>query len=276
MDTPGAMELTSKIWEGEDYIPHVWGDWLADPYGQLTIAEYGGKIVGIGKLTRITETQWWLEGLRVHPDYEGRGIASRLHDYHLGLWKRSTGKILRLATNSIRYPVHHLCERTGFHKVGEFALYTAPVTDLTDNTFTPLTSSGIQAASEVALTSPAYQLSFGLFDLLWQWASLENAFLAEAVRRERAWWWKGKRGLLISRDDFDHDQKPLPYLQLLACSIHDIADMLLGYRSLAARLGFDQAGWIAPLHPDLLPLLESTGFIRRWETAIFIFELKAG
>ena len=33
MDTPDVIELTRRIWEGEDYVPHVWAEGLQDPDG---------------------------------------------------------------------------------------------------------------------------------------------------------------------------------------------------------------------------------------------------
>ena len=33
MDTPQVLDLAKHIWEGHDYIPYVWNDWLADPQG---------------------------------------------------------------------------------------------------------------------------------------------------------------------------------------------------------------------------------------------------
>ena len=64
-DTPDVLELTRWIWGGHDYIHLVWADWLKDTEGLLTVAEYGGHVVGLYKLTRLSPSEWWLEGLRV-------------------------------------------------------------------------------------------------------------------------------------------------------------------------------------------------------------------
>lgn len=88
-DTPDVIELTRTIWEGEDYVPSVWPTWLADPCGLLAVGEYGPRVVGLVKLTCLGQGEWWLEGLRVHPAYEGRGFASHLHDYVLDYWIRN-------------------------------------------------------------------------------------------------------------------------------------------------------------------------------------------
>lgn len=85
-DTQEVMELTSTIWEGDDYVPKVWQDWLADPEGILAVAEHEDRVIGLGKLTLLAPGEWWLEGLRTHPDFEGHGVASHLHEYLLNFW----------------------------------------------------------------------------------------------------------------------------------------------------------------------------------------------
>src|SRR5512133_3688147 len=58
-DTDDVMELTSTIWDGGDYVPQVWAEWLLDQHGRLVVAEYEGKVVGLGKLTRLSDQDWW-------------------------------------------------------------------------------------------------------------------------------------------------------------------------------------------------------------------------
>ncbi len=88
-DTADVMELTRTIWQGEDYVPAVWAEWLEDCQGWLAVAQYGVHVVGLCKLSRLGAGEWWLQGLRVHPEHEGRGFASRLHDYLMGAWEQA-------------------------------------------------------------------------------------------------------------------------------------------------------------------------------------------
>jgi GNAT superfamily N-acetyltransferase len=116
-DTAEVMELTRTIWGGHDYVPFVWAEWLADPQGLLAAAEYGGRVVGVGKLSLLSADEWWLQGLRVHPEFQGRGIASRLHDYMLAYWQRNRGAVLRLATarkSSSTCAAHRLPQSASF------------------------------------------------------------------------------------------------------------------------------------------------------------------
>ena len=127
MDTPQVLAFTRRIWEGEDYVPYVWEERLADSEGLLAIAQYGSAIVAMSKLTQIDTNQWWLEGLRVHPDFQGRGVASRLHEYLLEYWRRHGSGIIRLATFFNREPIKHLAMRSGFHPVASYIQHWSPL-----------------------------------------------------------------------------------------------------------------------------------------------------
>jgi GNAT superfamily N-acetyltransferase len=269
-DTPEVMELTSTIWEGQDYIPHVWEDWLADPQGLLAIAEFRDKIVATGKLTRLSDQDWWLEGLRVHTKFQGKGIASRMNDYLLEVWLRSGGGTVRLATSSIRLPVHHLSERSGFSKITEFSAFVAPALAEDPASFSPLQESEIPKALAQVQNCQSLGWSAGLMDLGWQWAIPRESYMIEAVRREQAWWWQGRRGLLVIWED-EEDQETRPAISLVACPAADMAMLLLDYRRLAWKSGYKLASWIAPLHSALLPVLSESGFQRDWEEAIYVY-----
>jgi len=274
-DTPDMLELTRAIWDGHDYVPQVWTEWLADPQGQLAVAEWQGRVVGLGKLTRLSSRDWWLEGLRTHPELEGRGIAARLHEHLLDLWLQSGAGALRLATASFRLSVQHLCERTGFEKMGEFSDFGASALSGAVETFRLLSTVELDEALEIAVKSESLAFSNGLMDLSWRWASPSQAFLSEAAELGKAWWWRDRQGLLVlTEDSDDDDDRVYPMVKLLACSNVAVPALLEDYRRLAALQGFEQARWAAPLHPGLLPLLEAGGFQREWDAAIFIYAKK--
>jgi GNAT superfamily N-acetyltransferase len=269
-DTPEVIELTRTFWEGHDYLPLVWADWLADTEGVLAVAECGGKVVGTGKLTRLSAQDWWLEGLRVHPQYQGKGIASHINDYHLGIWLRTGEGSLRLATASSRLKVHHLSERSGFSKIAEFSAFVAPALAEETISFSSLQDSQVPEALQLALDSPSLGWSAGLTDLGWQWSSPQKSYLVEAVRKGQAWWWQVRRGLLVTWED-QEDNRKIPGISLIACPLEDIGAFLLDFRRLAWKCGYQQAIWNAPLHPDLLPALSASGFQRDWDECMYIY-----
>lgn len=272
-DTPAVMELTRQIWDGDDYIPEVWQDWLADPCGQLAVAEYLGQVVGLGKLTLLHPGSWWLEGLRVDPAYEGRGVATQLETYLMADWLKHGDGMIRLGTASTRTAVHRLCAHSGFEKVGEFTTFAAAALDGTPS-FRPLTGDDVPAAVEFSLAAGSLQFSWGLMDLSWQWTEPAASHLAQAVQRGQAWWWREKKGVLCLIRDIDDKEGGRPVIQLAACRQEDIGELLQDYRRLAGGLGFQKAAWLAPVHAGLFSQLESAGFVREWDMSLWIFARK--
>ncbi len=270
------MELTSTIWEGEDYVPYVWSNWLADPEGLLAVAEYGGRVVGLCKLTRLGSEEWWLEGLRVHPEFEGRGFASHMHDYLLDYWQRNGSGVIRLGTASFRKTVQHLCERTGFNKVAEFSIYSAhviPATDLnlSPTHFTPIKIDEARAVIDLVLQSPALSLAHDIMDTGWQWVKPSIHFIQEAVQKSQAWWWHKPDGIVLMRSEKEKGITSA-FIEMVICPITQMARCLQDFRQLAGTLGYDRAGWLAPLNPDLLPILQVAGFQRDWDASLYIYE----
>ena len=270
-DTEDVMELTSTIWEGNDYVPEVWSDWLADPEGVLVVAEHEDRVIGLGKLTHLAPDEWWLEGLRTHPEFEGRGVASHLHEFLLNFWLLNGVGVLRLATASFRKSVQHLCERTGFEKTGEFTFFKAPVLGADQDGFQLISKNEMYRALETCLSSPSLALSHSLIDLGWKWTKPAMTHIQAAVNRQRAWWWRSRQGVLLLNEDTDYDGNRMANIQLLACPLESLEELLAGYRHLAGSLGYQEAGWTAPPDPILTPLLEKTGFERTWDACVYIY-----
>lgn len=252
MDTPRVMELAKFIWDGNDYLPYVWEDWLSDAEGLLTVAEFGGRLVGVGKLTRLASGQWWLEGLRTHPEFEGRGFASHLTDYLLAGWQRAGGdkhgNVIRLTTASDRLAVHHICARRGFQKVGEVTFYAAPALPDASHSFQPARADDVNTMLEFARRSETLALTNGLMDVGWRWAAPCLELLEASLAQRQAWWWRDHQGLLALWEDEEEGEKR-PFLQFLACSLEAASACLEDYRRLAASLGYKQACCAPPCTP---------------------------
>jgi len=274
MDTPQVLAFTRKIWEGEDYIPDIWEEWLTDSEGLLAVAEYGGRVIGLSKLTRLDADQWWLEGLRVHPEYQGQGVAAHLHDYQLDYWHRRGSGVIRLATVSSREPVKHLAVRSGFKPVAEYTRFRSS-SDLDHQSygesFTQVDPTALDALYEHMASAPALTLQFGLVNLGWQWARPTPENLARLLHERRAWWWRERVGIVIASEE---TEKTRTYFSIrtIACRKEEIVMFLNEIRGLAARLGHHTIYWLAPLHSDLLPMLSEAGFDRDWDEALVIFE----
>jgi GNAT superfamily N-acetyltransferase len=275
-DTPDVMEMTRTIWDGHDYVPHVWNDWLADTQGLLASAELVGRVVGIGKLTRLSEYGWWLEGLRVHPDFEGRRIASRLMEYLVDIWEKTANGTVRLATASYRHSIQHLCDRMGFRKMGEFTEFSAPVIPgarhAEEAGFSPVLPGQENQAVQFARASASLSFSEGLIDLGYRWVIPASSHIANAIREDHAWWWRNDQGLLLLMDWEEDNGQKTQRISLLACPLAELPALLEDTRRLAALSGCGRVGWVASLHPELQPILQAGHFQRDWNEAVFVYE----
>ena len=276
LDTPGMIELTRHIWEGEDYIPDVWADWMVDPEGILAVAESGGKIVGFGKLTRLSQSDWWMEGLRVHPDFEGRGIASRLNDYLLDYWQRTGSGVVRLATSSSREPVKHLSRKKGFKIIGEYSTFIAPIRNQVSNNaaknlFQPLNADQVLGAVEWLTKPKVDRLPFGMMDLGWQFAEPKTQYFDRYMKTNQVWWWRDRQGLLIMIDKKDGSDI-WARIRMLACEDGDMVEFLSDVRMLAGNTGYAGVTWMAPLIPRITGNLSQAGFTRDWDSCLLVFE----
>jgi RimJ/RimL family protein N-acetyltransferase len=272
LDTPQVLELARHIWNGHDYIPFVWQEWLADAEGCLAVAEYGNRIAGLGKLTRLAEDEWWLEGLRVHPDFEGRGFATHIHRYLMERW-RSLGKgVVRLATASKRLAVHRICEKLGFQKVGEFGAYEIQAqSEEQMPDFRLVAGEELDTAFAFASQSPLLPLGSHLIDLGWQWAKPRPAYLQRYVAASQAYWWRERAGLLCVAEDEEAEVKSL-LIRWVVCAPQALEGLLVDFARWAARNDYQKAAWIAPLHAPILTALTAAGYQAAWDFSLYIFE----
>jgi GNAT superfamily N-acetyltransferase len=270
-DSPDVLDLTAQIWEGHDYIPKVWNEWLADRMGILAVAEADRKVVGIGKLTRLGAGEWWLEGLRVHPDYRGMKIGSKLFEFLLDQWRERGGGTIRLVTSSERVQVHHLCNRLGFRHVESLLLMTAPPAGRGESAFELIAEADAPAALTLSEDAAQIRSSSGLIINGWRWSRLTEDRMREFIRRGRAWWWNNRSAVLMLYDS-DHDNRPSLEIAAVLSPAADLAALLGQARRLAGQAGAERLAWAMPNLPASADAARRAGFAQDWDAQIWIFE----
>jgi RimJ/RimL family protein N-acetyltransferase len=130
-DKATVVEFTKTIWGGDDYLPKVWDEWLADQDGRLFVGEFEGRVVATGKITRLTPKQGWLEGLRVDPAFQGRGFASQVQNFVVAAgWAMPGIERVGLSTSAQNQSVYHLALRSGMDLICEFRYLSSPAPQL--------------------------------------------------------------------------------------------------------------------------------------------------
>lgn len=115
-DRAEVLEFTANTWGFGDYIEYVFDDWLNDPSGLFLVAQdpRSGRIAAIDKLSFVSPTEAWFEGLRVNPAFRGRGLAAGFQTYMIGEARKLGARTARFITNITNQQVHRMAYRDGF------------------------------------------------------------------------------------------------------------------------------------------------------------------
>jgi len=121
-DRKDIEEISNLIWEGEDYLSSVFDSWLKDK--NFYAIEVDGKVIGTGKISILPGKVGWMEGLRVHPNYQGRGLGKEMHMFLLKRGEELKNKgiidFLEFATDSDNNRSINLGLKTGFSVVKKY------------------------------------------------------------------------------------------------------------------------------------------------------------
>ena len=275
-DHPDIVEFCKGIWDGGDYVPEVWHHWFNDPNGILATAEHNGHAIGCAKLTLLAEGQWWLEGFRVDPQYQGLKVGSVLHNYMTDWWQEHCNGTVRLMTSAKNIHVHHLCEKTGYVKAHEVCGYIASPVDEATNNFSPAAETSQMAS--FAIQTESLKQTDQLIDLGWRVCTLNEQVIGK-FSDEKAdfihtfYWWKDKQGLFSAWEDEDDNKRRLG-VGMLACALDDMSTLLVNIRRFASHKKYDEVFHIVFDLPQIVAQMEAAGFTKHWENNAFVFEKK--
>ncbi len=112
---PAMREIASRIWEGSDYLPGVFDEWVADSRGEFAAVFLGDRLAGCAKLTYLSDTDAWLEGLRKDPTVPVTGLGRAVSAHFLSiLAARRDLTSVRLATYVRNRASIRISESLGF------------------------------------------------------------------------------------------------------------------------------------------------------------------
>ncbi|MCD6135398.1 GNAT family N-acetyltransferase [Candidatus Bipolaricaulota bacterium] len=151
-DKPRITEISSQIWDGEDYVPDVLDDWLADPSGEVIVAIVDGKLISFARRSYLLPGYVWLEGARTDPAYRNSGAAQEISRYFLESARSEGADTIGLSTYIDNEASIHIIEKNGFHKVASYVYLEA-------GRDAPIRREG-QSSSRVCEVTPEDAISF--------------------------------------------------------------------------------------------------------------------
>ncbi len=168
-DKSPVLEISKKIWSGHDYLPQVWDDWFADKKARLIVATVNGRTVGVAHASLQTPYIAWLEGVRIHEQYRGLGIAGKLNKALVEWARRRHARVARLSTDSSNH-----ASRKHLKKIGFPVLQTFQRLD---------TSRGLRTKPAIVSTPR------GSAKHLWNWLTARPEFSENRAMYSDGWTW---------------------------------------------------------------------------------------
>jgi len=119
--------LCENIWEGNDYVPEEFPEWISNS-NEIPIGIFkGNELVALGDLEKIENSAIaWVKGLRVKDGHRQKGYGVRITKAIAEIAKQHGIRILWYATSSRNEGSQHVAEHAGFRladKTGYFRLY---------------------------------------------------------------------------------------------------------------------------------------------------------
>ena len=115
-DLEQISELCKSIWNGRDFLPTVWNNWISNEIGSFIVVESENQILGVYH-HYILDSDSWLETLRVHEQYRRQGIAQFMIKDYLERSKKLNAVNSRLVTSIKNTASRNLFEKHGFSEV---------------------------------------------------------------------------------------------------------------------------------------------------------------
>jgi GNAT superfamily N-acetyltransferase len=95
-----VVELTRDIWDGHDYVPRVFDDWVSDAGAAFQAIEMDGTVVGLQRLRPYAKGLIWYEGLRVASTHRRQGVARAMLRSAIAEAREQNFREIRLATGN--------------------------------------------------------------------------------------------------------------------------------------------------------------------------------
>ncbi len=266
-DKGPILEICRRIWNGGDYVPEVWDDWLTDSEGLLLVATVKGTPVGVAHAGFQTPDVAWLEGVRVHEQYRGLGIAGKLN-MALTKWAAERGaRVARLCTGS-----SNIASRNHLSKVGFQVLQTFQRLDSKRGL-------GARPSGVVRLRR--------LLKGHWNWLCSRSEFVSNRAMYSDGWTWHPltyavlrkhvaeSRVLLTVRNNspssccvfLDEDQRLT--LGFAAGKLEDVCRSVRLLRFMLSQKNRERIRVLLPARSVLIPALERAGFKKTAKIVVY-------
>ena len=191
-DRDPILKMSEKIWGGTDYLPLVWDAWLADTKGLLLTATLDGRPVGVSKISVLSPGEIWLEGLRLDPDLQGRGLVRQINRAAFREVARFKPRSVRYSTGAGNAASRHLGEARGFWLVARTRWMWGRALPRHTTSGRAARPDEIDAVRAYVSNSACYKATSGLYASGWKFPELNARRLRRLLKAGRVLVWPGR------------------------------------------------------------------------------------
>lgn len=189
-DRPRILEISSQIWDGEDYVPELLNGWLVDREGEVVVATLDEYVIAFAHRTWLCPGIAWLEGIRADPTFHGRGAGRAITDYLVNRACQDGASSITLSTYIDNKASIHLLESQGFNRVASFSVLERP--EDSNSRLTQGVSHRVESMDEIAFRefvgrSDFLKLGHRRFPRGWRFFPFDHNPREAVARLERRW-----------------------------------------------------------------------------------------
>lgn len=281
-DKERVLEISSKIWEGNDYIEFVFDEWVKDEEGEFTIGEKAGNVVGFAKYTKHSATEAWLEGIRVDEAYANQGFGKEITKYHVRKAKEEGIEVIRLSAYVGSKESIRIAEGLGLKKDGCFTTGMVEVSRLVSKPPVPPNVINIMSTAtawDLITRGNAYYMSNGYVSFGWTFKKASYELIDRLVREKCVYGVlrDGKvASIMILTDDSHLDGGlNIGFIDGDMGAMKELVDFAANQ---AVKLGRPYYEIMAPMDERLISVLELSEFEflskRYREMNVFVYSMK--
>jgi len=263
-DRDRVLAISSKIWEGYDFVKYVFDDWVKDTEGEFTLGEKDGVAVGFAKYTKHNDSEAWLEGIRVDEKYANQGFGKAITQYYISRAKAEGVETIRLSAYIESKESIKIAEGLGFKKDGYF---TTGCKELDKTVICPSASKTVinimstATAWDLITRGNAYYMSNGYVSYGWDFRKATYELIDRLVKDKCVYGVlrEGKLSSVMVLTEDSHKDRGLN-IGFIDGDMGSMKELVDFAEQQAIKRGMAYYEIMAPIDERLINVLELSGF----------------
>ncbi len=189
-DLPLVKIICVDLYDGQDYVPYMWGEWASSPENQLYLLEVENQPAAVYclRLGIAGPGTSWVQGVRVAAAFRGRGLAKQIIEHAIQISRELECSVLGYTTAEFNAPMHHLAQLYRFRHIGSFLVHYKSSLSLSLNetklkSYKTANLSQLEQIHSFVISSVEYKVTESFYANSWLWKPLSRELLAQHLEQ---------------------------------------------------------------------------------------------